>query len=224
MNSQQIPHEVIHTIVQRSGLTFKGMVSAIIVGLVAVVPAILWAFGVPFPFPPGKSLPTPKVITAMSDLVTAKVHVSSDYASWNNHYKISWLLHGDVLLGVDMSQARYEMSDLEKRRVTISLPQPHLVASKVDHDQSRQLSVEHKVPFAGWLSNTDSLRNSVWSHAERRVRELGQTEESMQEARSNAEVVLIKFFDKLDWKLDIKWRSPSYAPLDSLLTAVPSKS
>jgi hypothetical protein len=98
-----------------------------------------------------------------------------------------------------------EKSDQEKMLATVVLPQPHLVASKIDHDRSRLLNVEGKVYFASWRSTPDSLKASVWPSAERHVQELGQTPDHIAAARERAEYVLAKFFEGFGWKVEVKW-------------------
>ena len=211
MNSQQVPQEVIHTVVHRNAVTSRGMRNAFILGmlvLIASIPGLFWGLGVRFPWPQGPTLPSITGVRLMSDLVTANAKTSFQYEGWNNLYTVTWLIHSEVVLGVDMSKVNYAKSDPEKRTATIVLPQPHIVMSKIDHDQSRLLTVEERFYGASWVGSAENVKAAVWRNAERSAREHDKTEENLQKARDQAESVLTKFFDKAGWKLEVKWEGP----------------
>jgi hypothetical protein len=148
----------------------------------------------------------PTIITqirGMSDLATTEVHLSDFIEGENDHYLGRWTLHGIVVLGVDLSQATYVKTDEQSHRVTLSLPNPHIVNSKVDHERSEELYIRSKVWFP--LSDKQLLRNEVWKHADRKVQRLGMEIGYTERAKVQAERVLSKLFEGIGWKVDFEW-------------------
>jgi hypothetical protein len=208
MAERNIPYEVIHTVARNRGMTFQGLVCAIALALLTFLPLALWLSGVSVPGrEPGGSNPPPPIaqIQSLSDLATTRVHISDSIEGENDHFQGRWALHGEVVLGVDLSKVRYGRSDREARRVTLILPQPHLVSGKVDHDRSEERSLDAKVPSATWRSSPKSLRDEVWKQADRKIRRLGQEPGYVERAKVQAERVLIRLFEGVGWKVEFEW-------------------
>ena len=179
-------------------LTGIGTLSAVLMGL--------WTYGVPFPHAKTTPEPLPPSIAqiqSMSDLATTRVHISDVFEHADDSYKGRWSLHGDVILGVDLSTAQL-ITQPEKRHATLILAAPHLVSAKVDHERSQELSVKS---ISWWpFSSSESLKEEVWRLADRRLQLLGQEPGYMQQARLQAEHVLTKLFDGAGWRVDFQWR------------------
>jgi hypothetical protein len=140
---------------------------------------------------------------SLSELATARVHLSDYIEGENDHYIGRWTLHGEIVLGVDLSSVRYVKIDEKAKRATLHLPQPHLISSKVDHERSEEVFVKSKV----WVptSSKKALRDEVWKQADRKIQRLGQEPGYMERAKVQAERVLGQLFDGVGWKVDFEW-------------------
>ena len=56
---------------------------------------------------PIKPIPAISQIQMLSDLATLKVQLSDSMKGENNRWDVQWLLHGEAILGVDLSKAAY---------------------------------------------------------------------------------------------------------------------
>jgi hypothetical protein len=180
---------------------------AFALALVVLVPLTMWLTGVQ---PPGHSPPTspslPPIVQvqSMSELATTRVRIADCIAGDNDNWSVKWALHGEVVLGVDLSQAQYAEVSVGSRTATLSLPLPHLISGKVDHDRSTELYAKSKwwipVPPNG-PPGLQSLRDEVWKHGDVKIQQLGQQEGYRQTTRVNTERVLNGLFEPLGWKV-----------------------
>lgn len=181
-------------------VAFKAVgVMAVIVGAVL---AWRWWQTNPLVSPPP---PPISQIQAMSDLATTSVHIVDSIELENNHYLGRWELHGDVILGVDLSAVDYLEVDQHERRLRLRLSQPHIISTKVDHERSQELFLKPKVFFASLRSSSQLLRDEVWKQADRKIARLGEHLGYRERAKVHAERVLEDFFESLDWKVDFEW-------------------
>jgi hypothetical protein len=114
-------------------MTLKGLVFALVLAMLCLVPSLPALLGVsvrgfvlsvlgllgvsgPGSEAPGKLPPPIAQIQSMSDLATTRVHISTYIEGDNNHFEGRWALHGEVVLGVDLSQVSYGKLDQETRR------------------------------------------------------------------------------------------------------------
>ena len=106
----------------------------------------------------------------MSDLATLRVQIADSLTGENKHWEVRWMLHGEAVLGVDLSRATYVSVDDENRRAVLSLTKAHVISSKVDHHRSVELTAKQKtlLPSPG----LKSLRDEVWQHADEKVARL----------------------------------------------------
>jgi hypothetical protein len=192
----------------RVPLTTRGLIIVFALSLLCSLPVALWLVGgLSAKAAPGRDpLPPPVIeqIRGMSDLATTGVHISDFVEGENDHYFGRWSLHGEVVLGVDLSRARYSGADDRARHVTLVLPQPHLVSSKVDHDRSEELYIRSKVWFP--LSDKQVLRAEVWKFADRKIQKLGLELGYAERAKVQAERVLARLYEGAGWKVDFEWQ------------------
>ncbi|HRX79946.1 MAG TPA: DUF4230 domain-containing protein, partial [Pirellulaceae bacterium] len=127
----------------------------------------------------------------------------------NEHWKVRWMLYGEAILGVDLSQASYATIDEKNRTATLSLPSAHVIASKVDHHRSAELSATQKtlIPSPG----LKSLRDDVWQHADDKVARLAAHDGYLEATNLQAERVLGKLFRDMGWGVTCEW-TPHISP------------
>jgi Protein of unknown function (DUF4230) len=189
-----------------SGLTIRGLVSAFTASTLLFVPFGLWSFGIQPPGgakPPDPPPPSLAIIQSVSELATTRLHLSDFIEGQNNHYKGKWILHGEVILGVDLSKAVYVEAHPADKTAVLHLPPPHLISSRVDHDRSEEMYIK----AVAWvpLSSPKLLRDAVWQQADRKIQKLGQEPKHRDHAKQQAEKTLRNLFEGLGWKVRFEW-------------------
>lgn len=151
--------------------------------------------------------PVPPIsrIQAMSDLATLRVQIADSFTGENEHWEVRWMLHGEAVLGVDLSQAAYTSIDRQNRKATLSLPAPHVISSKVDHHRSTETGVKQRT----WLPSPGlkALRDEAWQHADEKVARLAQHDGYLEATSLQAERVLNKLFQDTGWSVTCEWQS-----------------
>jgi hypothetical protein len=186
------------------GLTIKGLTLAFTMALFTLVPAGLWLYGVPVPGTDKPPVPSLATIQAMSELAAIRVHLQDTLDGHNRHYQGQWTVHGECILGIDLSKVAYASTDPAKRQVTLRLPPPHLVSTKVDHERS----AENWLKATAWvpLSSRQILRDEAWKMADRKLQRLGQEPEQLKRAKVESERCLRDFFAGMGWTVAFEWQ------------------
>lgn len=180
---------------------FKNVATLVI--LVSVFVAGIWYAHAGISGPSGRSVPPISQIQTMSDLATLRVQITDSMIGENDHWEVHWLLHGEAVLGVDLSQARYSSVDEHTRKAVLSLPIPHVIASKVDHHRSKELTVRRKtwVPSPG----RQSLRDEVWQHADEKIARIAADEGYQEATKLQVQHVLDNLFQDVGWNVSYQW-------------------
>lgn len=190
----------------RRGITIKGIASAFILALLCFVPAALWLYAVPVPGTGKDRVPVPSLaaIQSMSELAAIRVHIHDFLEGANGDYEGKWIVHGEIILGIDLSKVAYAAVDHDKRQITLRLPPPHLVSTKVDHERSEEGWVKAK----GWmpLSSPQLLRDEAWKMADRKLQRLGQEPEQLKRAKVEIERTLRDLFAGMGWTVAFAWQ------------------
>ena len=186
-------------------ISFRRLIAAFAISMVLFVPLALWLIGVKAPRTIAVKLP-PSIaqIQSMSELATTRVHLTDSIKGENAHYIGRWILHGEVVLGVDLSAARYTRVNVAHQRATLQLPQPHPIISKVDHERSEEISIKSKLWFP--TSSEQLLRDEVWRQADRKIQRLGAEVAYQERAKLQAERALDHLFQGVGWTVDFEWR------------------
>jgi hypothetical protein len=186
-------------------ISFGRLIAAFAISVLLFVPLALWLIGVEAPRTIEVKLP-PSIaqIQSMSELATTRVHLTDSIEGENAHYIGRWILHGEVVLGVDLSAAHYTKVDVANQRATLRLPQPHQITSKVDHDHSEEIAIRSKVWFPA--SSEQLLRDEVWRQADRKIQRLGEEVGFKERAKLQAERALDHLFQGVGWTVDFEWR------------------
>ena len=153
----------------------------------------------------GPPIPPISRIQAMSDLATLRVQIADSFIGENEHWEVRWMLHGEAVLGVDLSHATYISMDEDNRRAVLSLPKAHVISSKVDHHRSVELAAKQKtlLPSPG----LKSLRDEAWQHADEKVARLARHEGYLEATTLQAERVLDHLFRDVGWTITYEWRA-----------------
>lgn len=193
--------------------TIKHITSAVV--LASVFGAGFWIAYGGVPGQDRPPVPSISRIQAMSDLATLRVQIADTIVGENEHWKVRWMLHGEAVLGVDLSKAAYTSVDEENRKATLLLPASHVISSKVDHERSAEISAKQKT----WLPSPGltSLRDEVWQHADDKVAQLANHDGYLEATKLQTERVLSKLFQDVGWTISYEWQSPSAPSADQVL-------
>jgi hypothetical protein len=117
------------------------------------------------------------------------------------------LVRGDFRLASDLSQARLEDVDPDKKTATLILPPPQVLAPRLDHQRTRLFALQ---TFGLWVlipgdRAETSVSNSAYAEAQRIVAVAAQSPQIVQRARKQAEVVLGCFFTAIGWQVQVRW-------------------
>jgi hypothetical protein len=145
----------------------------------------------------------------LSQLVSARVHVADVLVGESRWLEGSWIITGDALLAVDMSQAEIKDLDEKTRTATIVLPRPAVLSPRVDHGGSRQWDIKSRswIPLAGaLLGDRRAIEEQAMRQAQRLVERAAAAEDNAATARRGAEATLAEFYAAVGWRVSVRWK------------------
>jgi len=162
--------------------------------------------------------PTTERLTQLSHLAAARIFISDVLVGEGNGCKGAWLIRGDALIAVDLSKAAVVEKDEAKKRATIRLPTPEVLQARVDHERTRVFEVK-STTWIPWASDSDSLRDAVYAHAQRLVAHAAGSPENIGQAKTSAETVIRGFYSEVGWQITLVWPSPADPKPSAVKTA-----
>ena len=194
----------------RSGLV------AFVVKLVAVLPIAALVVAIAYLYYAGvrrapddsttwASRPTVEQIQRLSLLVTTRVTISDVLTGEADGVRGVWLIKGDALLSIDLSDVDVQVVDRERRRAVIVLRPPGVLSARVDHEGSMTWDVQ-RTTWIPWRGDKDLLRDQAYYHAQRLVEYAASRPERIEEAKVHAALALIETYRPLDWAVEVRWR------------------
>jgi hypothetical protein len=153
--------------------------------------------------------PTVVQLERLRQLVSTRVHVADVLVGESRWLEGAWIIRGDALLAVDMSQAEVKDRDEQARTATILLPQPAVLSARVDHEGSRRWDIKSRswIPLAGaLLGDRRALEQEAMRQAQRLVERAAGTEDHAATARRGAEGLLAEFYDAVGWRVAVRWK------------------
>ena len=167
--------------------------------------------------------PTLQQIQRLSNLVTMKVDVAdvqvTEVGGYTGGQKAILLVKGDILLGVDLSQARLESVDSGSRTAVLVLPGPGVHSPRLDQERTRLFTVTSQglwrlVP--GDAGQT-AVVNDAYKHAQKVVAEAASEAGLVDQCRRNTQSAVESFFNAASWRVDVKWsdNEGGHVPLDA---------
>ena len=160
---------------------------------------------------PAVSPPTVEQVRQLASLVTTRVEVADVQETVVEGYtggmRVALLVRGDFLMGVDLSQAKFESVDASARTATLVLPAPRAASPRVDHARTRLFEVRDEglwvvVPGDGGRSR---VVDRAYGRAQRAVGEAATDPALVQRSKLQAEQVLTAFFGALGWTIRVRW-------------------
>ncbi|MCG6154659.1 DUF4230 domain-containing protein [Rubinisphaera sp. ICM_H10] len=158
-------------------------------------------------------------VRELGDLTSLKLQVSVLHTShrdawfWGGH-KGAWMIKGDALYATDLRLAQLTQVEGqgEEKRVRIELSPPTVRWSRVDHEGSLtyELKSDGLIAFGG---PDPSVHDAAMKQAQQLVRQSAETPEYQQQARENAERVIVGFCAALGYRADVVWTEIPEKPL-----------
>jgi hypothetical protein len=116
------------------------------------------------------------------------------------------LARGEIILGVDLTTADLQ-ADTDPRTLTVTLSQPFITQSRLDHERSHILALER---LSLWrLAMGDALEADVvqdaLSTAQRELADYPLQFKHMQAARHEVEQVLHRMIEPTGWRCEVVW-------------------
>ena len=152
--------------------------------------------------------PTVEKLQKLSHVLTLRVQIADVLIAEGQGCRGSWLIKGDALLAVNLSQAKITDKQEDARQATLILPEPQVFQPRVDHSRTRTWSVE-RVAWLPWHADQDALRDAVYAEAQKLVEHTATSAENIQTAKLTAETVLKGLYSEVGWNVAVKWGNDS---------------
>ena len=115
---------------------------------------------------------------------------------------------GRLTLGVDLSTARIEQVNTQRKTAVLLLPQPQVQSVRLDHERTKLIGLW---PSGLWTIVPDeqeadaAVVNAAYEQAERTVAEAAKEPAAMDRARRQSQIVLGSFLAALGWRVELRW-------------------
>lgn len=157
--------------------------------------------------------PTIEQVRELAELVTVRVDVAdvqeTNVAGHLGGLRVALILKGDFLLGVDLSQARFEAIDEAAKTAVLMLPAPRATSPRVDHARTRVVQVTDEGLWV--IAPGDAARGRIigraFAEAQAAVAGVAADRALVDRSRGRAEQVLVAFFRATGWTVRVKWES-----------------
>ena len=196
------------------------------IGLFAFEYARHFHFGEPYPLPQPDTLslpsapamhrdsgPTIEQVRKLSMLTVTKVDVADVQETTIQGYlggtQALMLIKGDVLISVDLAQARFESKDEQHRTAVLVLPQPQVTSPRLDQEKTRLFAISKQ---GLWLivpadPSQTAVVNQAYLHAQQVVAQAGSDPRLIEQSRQNTEEAIKGFFGATGWTVKVRWGS-----------------
>lgn len=156
--------------------------------------------------------PTIESIAALSELTTLKFEVSDALVTtipgYTGSVKAMMVLRGDVRLGVDMSQAKFEQVDREAKHVILRLPAPKVVSARLDHLYTKLVAVWQQglwLVTPGGNEAETAAANRAMQEGQRIVESLALRPDHLSASREQTRKILTQFVESIGWTVEVRW-------------------
>ncbi len=149
--------------------------------------------------------PTIDHIQSLNQLVSTKVSISDVLTGEGEGVRGIWLIKGDALIGIDLSDADVQIPDKKERLAILHLRQPTVLSARVDHERTMTWDVQ-RTTWIPWQGDKDRLRDKAMYHAQKLVEFAANQPALTEEARRNASKALSDIYRSVDWQVEIRWR------------------
>jgi len=159
--------------------------------------------------------PSIERMSELSQLLTLRIDVADVLVSridgMTGGVQLAMLVKGDVDLGIDLSQARFDKIDYTHCMAVLILPPPEASCARVDHDRSRLFALTSDGLWAITPGTRDYLAvvDKAMAEAQDLVASAASNNDADEHARQHAEILLGAFFRSIGWDVQIRWADQS---------------
>ena len=159
--------------------------------------------------------PSIERMSELSQLLTLRIDVADVLVSridgMTGGVQLAMLVKGDVALGIDLSQARFDQIDNAHCTALLILPPPQASCARVDHDRSRLFELTSDGLWAITPGTRDYLVvvDKGMAEAQDLVASAAHNNDADDRARRHAEILLGAFFQSIGWDVKIRWADRS---------------
>lgn len=155
--------------------------------------------------------PTVESISKLKELVTLKVSVGDVLIGKDDSLfgaKICLVVSGDALISVDLSKSIIS-KDVESKTANIGLVEPRVLMARVNQEKTAIYDVKSNSLISIFTGDTrNDLLKKCMVEAQKMVERAANNEENLQNAKSQAEIIIKQLYSELGWTIDINWSSP----------------
>ena len=101
----------------------------------------------------------------------------------------SWLIKGDALLAVNLSQAKITDKQEDARQATLILPEPQVFQPRVGTIPCMRTWSVERVAWLPWHADQDALRDAVYAEALKLCGHTAASAENLSQAKLTSETV-----------------------------------
>ena len=160
--------------------------------------------------------PTIEQVQKLANLVALRVPISDVQTSrldkgFTGGIEVALAVHGEVEIATDLSKARVEALDGEKKTAVIVLPAPALQRPRLDHEKTRVLEFRRTGLWSFVLGQAgeEKLTTEAMARAQEVLAQAAQKPELIEQAREHTATILREFFRATGWDVAVRWEAPA---------------
>ncbi len=159
--------------------------------------------------------PSIERMSALSQLLTLRIDVADVLVTRidgaTGGVQVAMLVKGDVAMGIDLSQGRFDQVDHERCTAVLILPPPQASCARVDQDRSRLFALTSDGLWMITPGSRDYIAvvDKAMSQAQDLVASAAHNIDADERARGHAEILLGTFFHSIGWEVQICWSDRS---------------
>jgi len=153
--------------------------------------------------------PTITALQGLEELATVRIRIADVLTANDGSYSGAWLVKGDALVSVDLSQARFDETTIDnvQKRAVLLLPPPRVIQARLDHERTKTWDVK-RVTWVPYSGNPDRLRDTAMFEAQKLVEFAAGQAECIDQGKARAEALVSAIYGKLGWDVTVKWSLP----------------
>jgi hypothetical protein len=156
--------------------------------------------------------PVLEQIHTMSSLTTLRVEVAdalvTELRGRTGGVQAVVVIHGEVMIGVDLSRAKFESVDETRRNAILLLPEPNVQSISLDHNRTKVVGLNTIglwIMVPGEEDVDAAVANLGYQDAQRVVSVAATDPLLIQQSRRQAEFVIQSFARPIQCRIEIKW-------------------
>jgi hypothetical protein len=148
--------------------------------------------------------PTLERLQRLCHLVTSRVYVADVLTAEGDGYRGAWLVKGDCMIGIDLSQARIVKKREHDKHAILQFPSPEVLQSRLDHERTKTWEVK-RTTWIPWRGDQDKLRDCAMLHAQRLIEHVARSPDNITLAKMAAEAAVRGFYAEFGWRVEVVW-------------------